>query len=964
MRYWSSVLLSIVTIFILPSGAMGEEKRESLPVPVAPPGSLRFSFGPIGFKGLEAIPTMRDGFVAVHVTTDYAKGRGFGWVGAAGEVEKGWLEQRGRLHSRARRGPNDLLAGWIAGGLPFAVDLSNGKYLVTCCLGDWGEYEFYPFGSYTLLYRDREVFKSVRTRENMDQWIYRHKYADYERGQRLFDRYVKTRFDVITQEVEVADGKLTIQARQDAGPEQYTGAINYLVISPADQKDAHGKFLADLESRMRAAFDQRFPMAKVREAYCDGVTPAEKEAGFVLVRNPGEKVYPWTHGTYRNHLRELWAYAARGQFEPVDFAVIPLKKLGTLTAVCSELQGPQGAKIRAEQIKVGYVKYWDFYDRRAKPPAVAPEPYLVMDRNVIPATEPRVTRQFWITIHVPVDAAGGRYGGTITVTAEQGGSAKVPLVLDVIPLQLDGPGAVMLLNYSFPWKALYFGDERAWWADIEKELAFQRDHGMNSTAMSCHLPLYDEDTSEWEKFIDIYQKVGMDQPTYFAGTMNLYNKFTNLLDPQQQEQYCNVLKRLEAVAQRKKQKVIYSLCDEATNDGREALSELVARFSRDRLPALYTIGDINGYRELMRSAPHFRAAGFNNGWHGSYGTNRQGHQLITRTVIERVKSQGCEPWFVNGGVGRYPFGVFFWKMADLGVRGKCEWHYFASTSDPYNPFDGNQLNAFGSLVFPGLVPTLAIEESRAGIDDLRYVRTLQRVIAETRQHRDPLGTARAQAAQEALDYWTDRIPERLSSAHASDGAGSDTGLDFSPALLAQFRQEMAYHLCRLLGLDCPGICPPETMLASWEEGEQTGWTSKIKPAAEHATHGQMSGKMVFNREDTYFDTWGRQRVKDWRGFTSYRFDLFNPQSRELELVLTIRDQLAANVSTEVSARKTMVLKLKPGVNPVVVPLASLVDDGGKRPLDLSCIFNVYFSLKTPPEEATLYIDNMRLAENQ
>jgi hypothetical protein len=83
----------------------------------------------------------------------------------------------------------------------------------------------------------------------------------------------------------------------------------------------------------------------------------------------------------------------------------------------------------------------------------------------------------------------------------------------------------------------------------------------------------------------------------------------------------------------------------------------------------------------------------------------------------------------------------------------------------------------------------------------------------------------------------------------------------------------------------------------------------------------------------------------------------------VELVLTIRDQLAANVGAEVSARHTTVLKVKPGANPIVVPLASLVDDGGKRPLDLSCIFNIYFSLKAPAEEVTLYIDNMRLAEN-
>jgi hypothetical protein len=925
---------------------------------------LRFSFGPTGFSGLEGQPSFREGFAVVNVTTDYTKERGFGWVGAEGEVRKDWLEIRGRLSSRARRGPNDLLAGWIAGDLPFVVDVPAGTYVVTTCTGDWGEYEFYPFGSFTLLYQGKEVFASVRNKDNLDQWLYRHKYADYERGQKLYDRYVTTRFAVVTQDVEAPDGKITVQARVDAGPREYTGAINYVIISPAAQKDAHTRYLGDLEAMMRDAFDKRFPMAKVPEAYCDGATKEEQEAGFAVIRNPGEKVYPWTSGTYRNHVTELSAYATLGQFEPVDFAVIPFKELGSMTCTCSDLEGPNSAKIPAAEIKVGYVKYWDYYDRNARPPVVSVEPYLVMDRNVIPKLENRTTRQWWLTIHVPEKAAGGTYKGTISLTAEKGGSARFPLSLEVIPIKLDGPGAVMLLNYSFPWKALYYGDDQAWWADIEKELAFQRDHGMNSTAMGCHLPLSDDDTSEWEKFIDLYQKVGLDGPIYFAGTMGLYNQFKNLLDPAQQEQYASVLAKLDAVARKKNQTVIYSICDEGTNEGWEARSELAAKVMREKAPDILTIGDINGYRELMLCARYLHASGFNNGWGGSYGTNRRDHDLITRTVIERVESLGCEPWFVNGGTGRYPFGVFFWKMETLGVKGKCEWHYYASTSDPYNPFDAEQLNAFGSLVFPTCIPTLQMEDSRAGIDDLRYVRTLQRLVAEMSQEKDPLTAGRVQVAREALDYWLDQLPDRMVTARTPDGAVLSAGADFPPARLAEFRQEVTWHLCRLLKLSCPGICPPGTMLASWEKDERTGWTSAIVPVAEHATHGLQSGKMVFDKQHTYFDTWGGLRPKDWRGYASFRFDMFNPQDRDVDLVMTIRDQLAANINAEGSVRKTAPYRLKPGANQLTVPLVGITDDSGSRPLDLTCIFNIFFTVKDAPEGTTLFIDNMRLSQDQ
>lgn len=945
-------------------GVAQEKEATPAPVATAPEGMLRFDFGATKSRSLEGVAPVGAGFTPVSVASDYTKEKAFGWVGVSGETKTDWVEARGQLHSRQRPGPNDLLAGWITGGAPFAVDVPPGKYIVTTSLGDWGEYEFYPYGSYTLLYQGKEVFKQVRNRDNMDQWIYLHKYDDYEKGLNLFNRYVRSRFDVVTQEVDAADGKITIQTRRDAGPESYTGPLNYLIISPKAQEAAHQKYLGDLDALMQYSFDKKYPLAKVREAYCDGQTQEEKDAGFAVIRNPGQKVYPWTNGSYQNHVKDLKAYAAQGQFQPIDFAIVPFKAVGGVRCDCSDLQGPNGAAIPAGQIKVGYVKYWELATRRSRTGGVSPEPYLVMDRNVIAKTEPQVTRQFWLTTHVPADAVGGTYQGTVTVSAEKGGTIKFPLVLEVLPIKLDAPGASMLLNYSFPWTELYFGDMQAWWVQIEKELAMQRDYGMNTTAMGCALPLGNDDVSEWEHFIDLYQKVGMDQPIYFAGTMNMYGKFKNLLDPKQQDEYCAVLKKLDAAAKKKNQKVIYSLCDETTNDGKEALAQLVAKFTHEKVPDIVTIGDINGYRELMLCAPYLNKAGFNNGWWGNFGTNRRNHWLMTRSVIERVAAAGCEPWFVNGGLGRYYFGAHFWKMEALGMKGKCEWHYYSATSDPYNPFDSQELNAFGSVVFPDCIPTLDLEQSRQGITDLRYARTLQGIVTEMAGNKDPLVAARVRVAKEALDYWMDQLPDKKAATlDTSDGTGNVVSDELPEARLEEFRKEMAYHICRLQNISSPAIFPAQEMLASWEKDERTGWSEAIQSVADHATAGANSGKMVFDKKDTYFDSFGRLSNKDWRGFTSFRFDVFNPQDKNVKLVLSIRDQVSSNVSSEWSARKTITFDLKSGQNELAVPLLGIVDDGGKRPLDLSCIFQLVL---TAPDAtgSTLFIDNMRLMENQ
>jgi len=675
---------------------------------------------------------------------------------------------------------------------------------------------------------------------------------------------------------------------------------------------------------------------------------------------------PWTHAARTNRLKVLTGYATRGEFEPISFAVVPLRDLGAMTCTCTDLTGPGGAKVPASAVKVGYVKYWDMVDKRARPKAVRPQPHLLMDRNVIAETESRVTRQWWLTVHAGPAAAGGTYEGTVTVSAAKGGKAEVPVRFDVIGLTLDPPGASMLLNYSLPWSQLFYGDDDARWRQIERELRLQRDHGMTSVAVSgLHLPVKDEDTAQWERFLDLYKEVGFPRPVYMAGTMNLYNQFKNLLDPKQQQAYCDVFRRLDAAAKKKGQKAIYSVGDELTNDGREALTALVSKITHDRIPEIETISDINGYRELMLSAPYLNAAGFNNGWHGGYKTNRRGHDLIVRTVIERVKAAGCTPWFINGSKGRYPFGVFFWKMQSVGLAGKCEWHFHAHTSDPYNPFDSNQFNAFGSLVFPVCIPTVLMEQCREGIDDLRYVRTLQRVVAEKAKaaQGDPVLAGRVAAAREALDYWTDQVPDRLYTAHTPDGSGEHTGKDFPEARLRQFRDDVAGHLCRLLELRSERLYPAEVVLASFENGSRDGWTRKVGLADRHATHGKTSAELAFTDKQTYFDAWGRMNVKDWRGCRALRLDAFNPQDRPVTLVLTIRDQLASAVNAEASARKTVAFDLKPGANSLTVPLVGIQDDSGKRPLDLSCVFNLFFTVRGAKGDVTVYVDHLRLAQH-
>jgi len=118
--------------------------------------------------------------------------------------------------------------------------------------------------------------------------------------------------------------------------------------------------------------------------------------------------------------------------------------------------------------------------------------------------------------------------------------------------------------------------------------------------------------------------------------------------------------------------------------------------------------------------------------------------------MERVKKNGgvfwCYPNFVacSRGVpkaGRMTYGFGFWRS---GYSGLFPWHYQAPCGNPFNDFD----TAYGDWcpVYPGPdgpIPTQRWEAMREGIDDYKYIYTLESYIQRAKKD----GRAKAEAAQ-------------------------------------------------------------------------------------------------------------------------------------------------------------------------------------------------------------------------
>jgi hypothetical protein len=335
---------------------------------------------------------------------------------------------------------------------------------------------------------------------------------------------------------------------------------------------------------------------------------------------------------------------------------------------------------------------------------------------------------------------------------------------------------------------------------------------------------------------------------------------------------------------------------------------------------------------------------------------------MTRDVVERVKSLGSAPWFINGGKGRYPYGIWFWKTTKWGQAGKIEWMYDASTSDPYNPFDGTSKNDFGSLVLPGQMHTVLWELSREGVDDLRYLERLDDLIAKNKDAQDPFMKNVLARATYVRDYWNDCVDDRFMSTGNSDGSGDYAGDAWSASRLNEMRREVAKMLCMFEGKAVPSVYD-EVMLVDGETGwaheRELSGVASFEKDSPNATKGKNCFKLTFKGGKGFADQWGRVPEKDWRGYRFLKLDIVNPAARPVVIQLNLRDQTAANLGKG-ELIHTETLTCAPGKNSFAIPLTGLKASGADYTFDLSCLFALHFTT-TEKTDTTVYLDNMRLA---
>ena len=710
-------------------------ERDDAPEKVAFDGLHAFSFGP-------GTGPLMDGFTSITPATIYSKGRGYG------------LKNPKIYRALNVLQPEPLYQNFMcitSGG--FLVDVPNGKYHVFVNIdnasGYWGEFQ--TFTKRTILAQGQPVVTETMTFADQVRKYFRFWNTEDLPTETTFDKYQKEYFHEKQFDVTVTDGQIDLGFQS----ENWGCSVSAVVIYPMEKAAQGQQFLQFIEGRRRFYFDNYFKRVLHRPTG-DTLTPtpADQARGYALFqRDQMEDVFYDDTPKKGETCAKLQRDAFAGEYEPVNFALVPLRDLGAVTVSVSDLQGPAGT-IPSKAVDVGFVSYR--VSRVTMEGSIYTiEPRLLMPTNTVVCPKD-VTRRFWLTVKTPVDAKPGLYQGTVTVATTKGEST-LPLAFTVrhgTLDPLDTPAGPLGHDIGIPWigndpDATAFAESMT-----EKSLRKLREYGFTCfsgmPAISykgfdkTHQPMLDFTRA------DIQMKQAKDLgflavSSYGSAMIGLNTYFQDLAAMKAAgfTDYSEFIKAVYSAVQKHANEqgwlpVYYGLGDEPLGDTviQSMLNAEAYRKAFPKGPPFF--GVFSSYAGSDTNDPHFRLAKTPTVplWNGH-----------NEDSVNLLHAAGSDWAYYNDGK-RWTFGDYLYKaVKQFGLKCRVAWHWNCVAGDPYYALDCREDDwAWCNSTPDGrLVPSIDLfERKRSGLNDYRRLLTLARLAKEK------AGTPAAQAGEKLI----------------------------------------------------------------------------------------------------------------------------------------------------------------------------------------------------------------------
>jgi len=554
------------------------------------------------------------------------------------------------------------------------------------------------------------------------------------------------------------------------------------------------------------------------------IKASEKKAGYIFYsRNPISEPQVY-HTPYRFEVeRSVAAFAARGEYEPVGFCVRPLDDLADAMLTVSDLRGPGGRTLGRGNIDVRQL--WirrTAVNRSRKTYKLVP---YILESARPTAFKAGVTRHYWVTFYVPKDAAPGLYRGKATFGARGRPSSIRDITLRALPFELDPPGIDYGIFYGIhkSWLRVYRKDE-VYPQNRMKHLIDQREHGMqHATIMALMglrfegegkglVPVFDPRApSSWHVSLDdelrTAKQAGFDKfPCIWTGNADV-------------EIAVGALR----AAWRKNRKLFDKslirphnwLFDRVYEAGLKAGVERF-RAAGMKPPLCFVVDESGNSEERRKICDRYLAVvkklGYTttltiNGWWNNMDlpTRYKGkldvavhNDIFGQFVLDKDRAAGVKQvWIYNIASrtdalqARMRFG---WYMLRIGAAGATQWVYqWPKKKNMYDDLTTNRRGSGEAFAYPtpeGPLPVVGWEGYREGVDDARYVRTLDRVCREKEKTMPrAVALARKELAETIARFSVDeRKPVTV----------------VSPDTAQKWRGRVAWHILRLTGKTSTG----------------------------------------------------------------------------------------------------------------------------------------------------------------
>lgn len=323
-------------------------------------------------------------------------------------------------------------------------------------------------------------------------------------------------------------------------------------------------------------------------------------------------------------------------------------------------------------------------------------------------------KQLVVTIRTPRQASPGEYEGALLVKESGQVFGSLAVKLTVYPFRLEPPS----IEYSIYYRGVLTRDTGSISSEGKSEVQLQAelqnmwDHGVTNPTL--YQPFGDKQL--FRAVLDIRRSVGMiGKPLYYLGvaTGNPDNQ-TAVAG------YVNAVRELKVIASEYELPEIYVYgIDEASPDmirrQRKAWQAV-----RDAGGKIFSAGWTPGHFELLGDAVDL----FVDGQLPQKAEADKFHRVKHRVFSYNTPQAGVE----NPLVYRKNYGLRLWQQE---YDGAMTYAYQDGFGSIWNDFDHPKFrdHNFTYPTVDGVIDTLAWEGFREGVDDVRYITTLQGILA-------------------------------------------------------------------------------------------------------------------------------------------------------------------------------------------------------------------------------------------